>query len=64
MYSILYQRQRLANLLKCNVLEHISDMGQPDLNITHDLRNYPVMLNIPHVLLNLLPGLGRKDVRW
>lgn len=32
--------------------------------IIHDLRNYPVMLNIPNVLLNLLPGLGRKDGRW
>lgn len=28
------------------------------------LRSSPVMLNIPNVLLNLLPGLGRKDGRW
>lgn len=32
--------------------------------IIHGLRNYPVMLNIPNDLLNLLPGLGRKDGRW
>lgn len=38
-------------------------MGHPDTLTIHDGRNYPVMLNIPHVLLNLLPGLGRKDGR-
>lgn len=29
--------------------------------IIHDLRNYSAMLEIPNALLNLLPGLGRKD---
>lgn len=40
------------------------DMGHLDMFIIHGLRNYPVMLNIPNDLLNLLPGLGRKDGRW
>lgn len=45
------------------VLELVYGMGHPDTLNIHDGRNYLVMLNIPHVLLNLLPGLGRKDGR-
>lgn len=31
-------------------------MGHPDMFIIHDLRNYPVMLNIPNVFAEFAAG--------
>lgn len=43
------------------VLEHIAGMGYPGTVMIQDQQNSPVILNIPNVLLNSLPELGRKD---